>query len=184
MWDTSVEKVHLRMELDSLEQLPRHPLPERYGFRFYRPGDEIHWARIETSAGEFSRIEDGLRRFERDFPDKQPLPERMMFLTDGGVPFATVTAWFEPDGAGLLHYVAIDAAHQGQGLSRALTGLGMNRLRALGHRSARLDTQTYSWVAIKVYHDFGFLPVIRGADEERGWRIVSEKTGIDFGMND
>ena len=98
MWDTSVEKVHLRMELDSLEQLPRHPLPERYGFRFYRPGDEIHWARIETSAGEFSRIEDGLRRFERDFPDREPLPERMIFLTDGGVPFATVTAWFEPDG--------------------------------------------------------------------------------------
>lgn len=184
MWDTSVEKVHLRMELDSLEQLPRHPLPERYGFRFYRPGDEMHWARIETSAGEFSRIEDGLRRFERDFPDREPLPERMMFLTDGGVPFATVTAWFEPDGAGLLHYVAIDAAHQSQGLSRALSGLGMNRLRALGHRSARLDTQTYSWVAIKVYHDFGFRPVIRGADEERGWRIVSEKTGIDFGMND
>ena len=184
MWDTSVEKVHLRMELDSLEQLPRHPLPERYGFRFYRPGDEIHWARIETSAGEFSRIEDGLRRFERDFPDKQPLPERMMFLTDGGVPFATVTAWFEPDGAGLLHYVAIDAAHQGQGLSRALSGLGMNRLRALGHRSARLDTQTYSWVAIKVYHEFGFRPVIHGEDERRGWRIVSEKTGIDFGLND
>ncbi|MGN1005908.1 MAG: GNAT family N-acetyltransferase [Aristaeellaceae bacterium] len=184
MWDTSVEKVHLRMELDSLEQLPQHPLPEKYGFRFYCPGDEIHWARIETSAGEFSRIEDGLRRFERDFPDKQPLPERMMFLTDGGVPFATVTAWFEPDGAGLLHYVAIDAAHQGQGLSRALTGLGMNRLRALGHRSARLDTQTYSWVAIKVYHEFGFRPVIHGEDERRGWRIVSEKTGIDFGLND
>ena len=184
MWDTSVEKVHLKMELNSLEQLPQHPLPEKYGWRFYQPGDENHWARIETSAGEFSRIEDGLRRFERDFPDRGPLPERMMFLTDGDVPFATVTAWFEPDGAGLLHYVAIYAAHQGQGLSRALTGLGMNRLRALGHRSARLDTQTYSWVAIKVYHDFGFRPVIRGADEERGWRIVSEKTGIDFGMND
>ena len=184
MWDTSVEKVHLRMELDSLEQLPRHPLPERYGFRFYRPGDEIHWARIETSAGEFSLIEDGLRRFERDFPDKQPLPERMMFLTDGGVPFATVTAWFEPDGAGLLHYVAIDAAHQGQGLSRALTGLGMNRLRALGHRSARLDTQTYSWVAIRVYREFGFHPQVCGDTERRGWRIVAEKTGIDFGLKD
>ena len=109
MWDTSVEKVHLFMELNSLENLPQHPLPQRYGWRFYRPGDELHWARIETSAGEFSRIEDGLRRFERDFPDREPLPERMMFLTDGGVPFATVTAWFEPDGAGLLHYVAIDA---------------------------------------------------------------------------
>lgn len=184
MWDTSVEKVHLKMELDSLEQLPQHPLPKQYGWRFYQPGDENHWARIETSAGEFSRIEDGLRRFERDFPDKEPLLERMLFLTDNGVPFATVTAWFEPDGAGLLHYVAIDAEHQGRGLSRALTSLGMNRLRALGHRSARLDTQTYSWVAIKVYREFGFRPVMHGEDEKRGWRIVSEKTGIDFLKND
>lgn len=180
MWDTSVEKVHLKMELNSLEYLPQHPLPEKYGWRFYQPGDENHWARIETSAGEFSQIEGGLRRFERDFPDKEPLPERMLFLTDNGVPFATVTAWFEPDGAGLLHYVAIDAEHQGRGLSRALTGLGMNRLRALEHKNARLDTQTYSWVAIKVYHEFGFRPVMHGEDEHRGWRIVSEKTGIDF----
>ena len=74
MWDTSVEKIHLKMELDSLEQLPQHPLPEKYSFRFYCPGDEMHWARIETSAGEFSLIEDGLRRFERDFPDREPLP--------------------------------------------------------------------------------------------------------------
>ena len=180
MWDTSVAKVHLKMELNGLENLPQHPLPEQYGWRFYQPGDELHWARIETSAGEFSQIEGGLRRFERDFPDREPLPERMLFLTDKGVPFATVTAWFEPDGAGLLHYVAIAAAHQGQGLSRALTGLGMNRLRALGHRSARLDTQTYSWVAIRVYREFGFRPVIHGEDDKRGWRIVSEKTGIDF----
>lgn len=184
MWDMSVEKVHLSMELDSLENLPQHPLPQRYGWRFYRPGDEMHWARIETSAGEFSQIEGGLRRFERDFPDREPLPERMIFLTDGGVPFATVTAWFEPDGAGLLHYVAVDAAHQGQGLSRALTGLGMNRLWELGHKCARLDTQTYSWVAIRVYHEFGFRPVIRGEEDKRGWRIVSEKTGIDVGIND
>ena len=184
MWDTSVEHVELSMDLDSLEHLPQHPLPQRYGWRFYQPGDELHWARIETSAGEFSQIEGGLRRFERDFPDREPLPERMLFLTDKGVPFATVTAWFEADGAGLLHYVAIDAAHQGQGLSRALTCLGMNRLRALGHACARLDTQTYSWVAIRVYHEFGFRPVIHGEDEKRGWRIVSEKTGIDFLKDD
>ena len=184
MWDTSVEHVELSMELDSLEHLPQHPLPERYGWRFYRSGDELHWARIETSAGEFSEVEAGLRRFERDFPDKEPLPERMMFLTDGGVPFATVTAWFEPDGAGLLHYVAIDAAHQGRGLSRPLTSLGMNRLRELGHKCARLGSQTYSWVAIRVYHEFGFRPVLHEEDEERGWRIVSKKTGIDFLKND
>lgn len=53
MWDTSVEKVHLTMELNSLENLPQHPLPERYGWRFYQSGDELHWARIEICGGVF-----------------------------------------------------------------------------------------------------------------------------------
>ena len=39
MWDTSIAKVHLKMELNGLENLPQHPLPEQYGWRFYQPGD-------------------------------------------------------------------------------------------------------------------------------------------------
>lgn len=184
MWDTSVEKIGLSMARENLDDLPEVPLPVEYAWRFYRPGDELHWARIETSAGEFSEPAEGLRRFEREFPDREPLPERMLFLTDNGVPFATATAWFAEGDAGLLHYVAIDAAHQGRGLCRPLTALALNRLRQLGHCSAHLDTQTWSWVAIRVYHGFGFRPVLHGESGKRGWRIVSEKTGIDFGMND
>ena len=184
MWDTSVEMIELSMALDSLDGLPVQPLPKEYSWRFYRPGDALHWARIETSAGEFNQEAEGLRRFERDFPDRAALPERMLFLTDNGVPFATATAWFEPDGAGLLHYVAIDAVHQGRGLSRPLTALALNRLRELGHRSARLGTQTWSWVAIRVYHEFGFRPMICADCERRGWSIVAEKTGIDFALKD
>ena len=77
MWDTSVEMIELTMALDCLDDLPAHPLPEQYGCRAYRPGDELHWARIETSAGEFSKVEAGLRRFEGEFPDREPLSERM-----------------------------------------------------------------------------------------------------------
>ena len=32
----------------------------------------------------------------------------------------------------------------------------------------------------KIYHRFGFRPVLRAEEEREGWRIVSEKTGIDF----
>ena len=37
--------------------------------------------------------------------------------------------------------------------------------------------------AIKVYNSFGFVPWIREEGEREGWRIVSEKTGIDFMKN-
>ena len=108
----------------------------------------------------------------------------MIFLTDGGKPFATATAWFggedEPEQMGHLHWVSVDAAHQGRGLSKPLVAMAVNRLLELGHREAILTTQTPSWVAIRVYHRFGFRPEVRAEEEIRGWSIVSEKTGIDF----
>ena len=104
----------------------------------------------------------------------------MFFLTDGGVPFATATAWHQSDTEGLLHWVSVDAAHQGQGLSKPVVSLAMQRLRKLGYRSAYLTTQTESWLAIRLYHRFGFRPVLRSEEERAGWKIVSEKSGIDF----
>lgn len=79
-----------------------------------------------------------------------------------------------------MHWVSVDQAHQGLGLSKAVVSLAMHRLRELGHTSAFLTTQTASWVAIKVYHRFGFRPDVREENQIEGWRIVSERTGIDF----
>ena len=67
MWDTTVAHFSLAMRVDSLEDLPFFAVPERYGWRFYQPGDEFFWARIETSAGEFKRPEEGMERFARAF---------------------------------------------------------------------------------------------------------------------
>ena len=179
MWDTTVPMIALAMRAASLEALPAFALPERYGWRFYQPGDEREWARIETSAGEFPCREAGLLRFRQAFAGGA-LQERMLFLTDDGIPFATATAWHESAAEGRLHWVSVDAAHQGRGLSRVIVHLAMQRLRELGYSSAVLSTQTASWVAIKVYHRFGFRPLLRNRCEAEGWKIVSDKTGIDF----
>ena len=182
MWDNSVKMISLAMRADSLENLPEIALPAEYGWRYFQPGDARRWSEIELSAGEWTDVETGLERFRHYYPTDEKLDERMLFLTDGGVPFATATAWFGDDdpAEGRLHWVSVDAAHQGQGLSMPLVSMAMQRLRALGHRSAYLTTQTASWVAIKVYHRFGFKPLLRAEEEREGWRIVSEKSGIDF----
>ena len=184
MWDLSVENIGLKMRAKPLQPADGFALPEKYGWRFYRPGDEHVWAEIETSAGEFRAPEEGLPAFQRYFPSEEELRRRMIFLTDGGKPFATATAWFggegEPEQMGHLHWVSVDAAHQGRGLSKPLVAMAVNRLLEMGHREAILTTQTPSWVAIRVYHRFGFRPEVRAEEEIRGWSIVSEKTGIDF----
>ena len=184
MWDLSVPMIGLAMRADALDHLPEFALPAEYGWRYFQPGDERLWAEIEMSAGEFRTPEDGIRGFRRYYPTDDGLDERMIFLTDRGAPFATATAWFGEGDAdpneGRLHWVGMDEAHQGRGLSKPLVSLAMHRLQALGYKSAYLTTQTASWVAIKVYHRFGFRPDVRAEREIEGWRIVSEKTGIDF----
>lgn len=183
MMDHSIPWIGLAMRLESLDALPRFELPAPYGWRFFRPGDERIWAEIETSAGEFPDPEAGIAGFRRYYPTDDGLDGRMIFLTDGGVPFATATAWYgdgELSDQGRLHWVSVDAAHQRRGLSWPLVSLTMERMRQLGHESAYLTTQTCSWPAIKVYSRFGFAPLVREEKELEGWRIVSEKTGIDF----
>lgn len=184
MMDHSVPWIGLVMQLNDMDDLPQFDLPKGYGWRYFRPGDEYHWADIEISAGEFDGVPQAIAGFRKYYPTDEQLDARMFFLTDGGVPFATATAWYgegDRDAAeGRLHWVGIDAAHQGLRLSYPLVSLAMRRMAALGHRSAYLTTQTNSWPAIKVYRRFGFAPLVRDGNDVEGWRIVSEKTGIDF----
>lgn len=184
MIDTTVKNISLTMQLDSLEDLPEYDVPANYGWRMYAPGDEIVWAQMKISSEEFESVEQGLKSFRYYFPQEEELPRRMIFLTDGGVPFATAAAWFGDGGhtpdEGRLHWVSVDKPHQGQGLCKVIVSLAMQRMRALGHEKAYLTTQTSSWAAIKVYHRFGFRPAIGSDEETEGWKIVSQKTGIDF----
>lgn len=181
MWDSTVEMIGLEMRLEALGEAVKINLPEKYDWRFYQPGDEIHWAKMWVSAGGFTAEEAAIECFGRDFPDAEALKERMIFLTDNGVPFATVAVWFgREEDEGRIHWVCIDEAHQNQGLSSALIGLSLNHCLKLGYKKAYLKTNTPNWVAIRMYHRFGFRAHVNNEREAKGWNIVSEKTGIEF----
>ena len=181
MWDYSVEAIGLKMTLAALGEPVPVDLPEKYSWRLYQPGDDIHWARMWFSAGGFKSEEAALETFNREFADEEARKQRMIFLTDNGVPFATVTVWFgETPEQARLHWVCIDEAHQNQSLSKPLIALSLNLSIELGCTHAFLMTNTPNWVAIRMYHRFGFIPHSRGERDNRGWQIVSEKTGIDF----
>ena len=176
MLDRTVEYVPLRMLAPRLIAPGPADLPRGFGLRLYRPGDEGHWARIETSAGEFTREWKAYPAFERHFgAGREELRERMIFLTDRwGLPVGTAAAWREEE-RGRLHWVAIDEKHQGLGLARPLIRAAVRRLAELGHREAYLTTQTSSWVAIRLYGELGFRPVVENERDEHGWEIVRKK---------
>lgn len=156
MLDKSIPYKSIYMQRPAGLSLP--PEPQRTdGFfvKLYAPGDEVHWARIEKSVGEFDTESAALDYFAREYaPHPQLLKERMCFMcTPEGLPVATASAW-EKDGQNLLHWLACAPEYQKKGLGRAVVTHALYRFP--NEDSVLLHTQTWSHDAILLYHSLGF----------------------------
>ena len=181
--DRRISFYELMLERD-LDGLPRYELPAGYRFEFYRPGDRDDWIAIERSAKELLSYEHGVKAWNDYYqPHESELTGRMVFVvSDSGEKVATATAYYDVMGNddpanGWLHWVAVKREYQGKGLSKPLIAFTLGRLRDLGYAHAKIPTQTYTWLACRIYLDFGFRPVPENAVESRdGWRIIRRLT--------
>ena len=146
-----------------------HRLPSGFVITGFVPGDEVLWARIETSVGEFVMDGDALTYFQMTYlPYCDELPRRCVFVRgpDGGA-VGTITSWWnttdkrrDPS----LHWLAIHPSSQGLGLAKALVSECLQRLVGLeGDRDIFLHTQTWSHRAIAIYLKAGFEFVRQGS---------------------
>lgn len=182
--DERIKYYELMLERKTLSDIPEFPLPEGYRFAFYKSGDRDAWIDIEKSAKEFKSYEAGLKSWNEYFGGKDgELVRRMVFIeTESGEKVATSTAFYDihgrdKSGAGWLHWVSVRREFQGKGLSKPLISRTLEVMRSLGYSHAKIPTQTTSWVACKVYLDFGFTPIPQNAERNRdGWRIVKTLT--------
>ena len=113
MLDKSIPYKSLIMRREPAPLPPEPALPAGFSLRRYRPGDEVHWARIETSVAEFDG-EGAARAYfaERFLPRQDLLRERCCFVcAPDGLPVATATAW-EEAGERILHWVSTAPAFQ------------------------------------------------------------------------
>jgi GNAT superfamily N-acetyltransferase len=178
-----MKPVKLVMVREDLSELPRYDLPPGFSCRAFRPGDAALWARIETSAGEFAAVDQGIGHFHKEFGEHQrELCERCIFIETGtGESIGTAMAWYGtllPGGiAGRLHWVGIRKSYQGRGMGKPLVSRAMQLLSTL-HDRAYLITQTSSYVAVKIYLDFGFKPYITDKVQETGWSMMSKRLGF------
>lgn len=173
-----MERFPLYMTHD-LQMIPTFPLAERYQFRLYEKGDEVHWAYIVTKTEEFPTEKAAMARFTREFfPFLEELKKRMIFLeTKEGEVIATCTAWFgewEGKQIGRLHWLSIIPEYQGKKLAKPLVTKAMHILSSF-HNEAYLKTQTTSLPAINMYLQLGFQPVISNEQDETNWSLVKEK---------
>lgn len=159
---------------------PMIDLPEGYHFVNYKDGDKEAWIDIELSSGEILDRKHGDECWNRYYGScEDELTDRMIFIENAsGEKVATATAFYDihgnsAPGEGQLHWVAIKRDHQGKGLSKPLITYTLGVMRKLGYNSARIHTQTNTWLACKIYHDLGFDPEEESLERNRfGWKMV------------
>lgn len=164
------------MVREHLDDIPRYDLPDGYGLRTYRPGDEESWVAIHQDADTLQDVT--ARTFERNFgDDRAALADRCFFLVaPGGRDVGTGTAWYDREfrggGYGRVHWVCILRDWQGRGLAKPLMSAVLDRL-ARSHDRAFLTTAPGRPRAINLYLRFGFRPCAGPPEEREAWQHVA-----------
>ena len=164
MLDKSVPFAKIKMVHRAGTPIPDFPLPEGYKYVFFKEGDEVDWARIETSVGEFDSEFAALLRFTEEFlPNPDELKRRLLFIEDkDGKKVATANAWWSYVGderRAWLHWVSADADYLGLGLGKAIISRVTHLLKEIeGDVDFFLSTQTWSYIAIDIYKKCGYEP--------------------------
>lgn len=168
----------------NIDSIPHYELPDGYRFVMYRLGNEADWINIEISAKELRDEKQGAEVWEKYYGGHEnELAERMVFIENSrGEKVATATAFYDiygrdASGDGWLHWVAVRRDNQGKGLAKPLISRTLGVMRSLGYHRAKIPTQTTTWLACKIYLDFGFMPVPENAVHSKaGWEIIKALT--------
>lgn len=163
MIDKSLPRYYIYLYKTDTKNYPRYELPSGYSIEFYKKGDEVEWAKLECSIGQFDSIEAGVESFKQSFVYGQTLvpEERIIFVKDEeGEYVATCALW---DGEYLgktcqrLHWLAVSDKCAGKGIAKALICAVLDLYNSLGYDGfVYLLTATWYYRAIGIYKKFGF----------------------------
>lgn len=183
MLDKSIpyKNIFMKISAEDIKKIEVSKLPKDYTYRMFQEGDEHHWARIEASVDEFPNEQEALEYFTGAYlHDLEKLKERCVFVVNPeGLPIATATAWFadseELSYQATLQWVSTVPEYQGKGLGKAVVTKAMSIFPVTDPGlPSMLHTQTWSHVAVVLYHKLGFYIT----QEERVALLLMEKGSI------
>jgi ribosomal protein S18 acetylase RimI-like enzyme len=188
MLDKSIPYKNIIMRLPYARVLsqPAPVLPDGFSFRFFQEGDEKNWARIETSVLEFDDEASAVRYFTRDYlPFMDDLKRRCVFVMNRDkLSVATATAWYASSRLGYqasLHWVSVMPIYQGLGLGKSVVQKALSIFPSTDPGEAVwLHTQTWSHVAVQLYHKLGFNLLKTGQTAV----VTNSSDGIKISPND
>ena len=161
MLDKTIAYKNIIMRADAFLKGFTVRLPEGFSIKPYEAGDEMHWAAIETSVGEFDTQVEAEDYFQKTYiPYSQELERRCFFvIAQDGTYAGTCTAWYmmrEDGQTGVVHWFGVRPEYQGLGIGKALLGKVMQYFEEINAYPVYLHTQTWSHKAIGMYHMAGF----------------------------
>ncbi len=169
----------LIMTLDNFDDIPKYELPDGYKFVFWQDDCDIeNWINIHLRTGEFASWEEGESAFH-SFYDKfyQELFKRCFFIENANgekIATATISPTKEFGYDCVIDWLGISRQYQGKKLARPLISQTLTLAKNLGYDKIALHTQTHTWLAAKLYLDFGFAPY--NTQDRRGWQILKTLT--------
>lgn len=179
--EKTLEYHELLMVYHDTSKYQEDTLPNGFHYEFYKQGDEEEWAMIHIKSGEFMSMEEGLKTFH-DFYDSfiEELPKRLFFVVNQEgkkVATATISLLTQPEYgySAVADWFAIKKEYQGMKLSKPMINHFIKLAHELGHKKLLLHTQTHTWLAAKLYLDFGFEP-FHVEDDIKGWQILKTIT--------
>lgn len=164
--DKSLPYISVLMEKTDTWNYPQYTLPEGYSFRFYEPGMEEDFCKLQCLIGSVDSVGIGRDIFMGEFSqDMDTLKTRMIYaIAPDGECAGTTCLWRGShlgDDRPRVHWVTVHPAHQNKGISKAM----LTRLFEL-HNTLGLGpyiyliSQTWSYKAINIYTEYGFKPYI------------------------
>ena len=162
-----------------LKNIPQYELKDGFSFKFWDSDDCINdWVNIHIESGEFNSIEEAFNTFHT-FYDKfyKEIKNRCFFIENENgekIATATISPANEYGYECVVDWFAISSKAQGLGLSKPLLTKTLLTALNLKYKEILLHTQTHTWLAAKIYLDFGFEPLNTGND--KGWEILNTIT--------
>ena len=163
-----------------LKNMEKYNLPEGFHYSFWN-GDHCKedWINIHIETGEFNSIdkeaEPIFNSFYLDFYSE--LSSRCIFIeNDKGekVATATISPTKEYGYKCVIDWFAVSPKGQGLKLSRPLLSKVLLVAKDLGYKKVLLHTQTNTWLAAKIYLDYGFKPY--KTRNNKGWNLLKTIT--------
>lgn len=177
--EKTLKYYELLMIKDIRKQINPIPLPDGFSFVFWDNDNCINdWVNIHIETGEFNSLQNAFNFFH-DFYDNfyAEISKRCIFIVNKKgekIATATVSPTREYGYNCAIDWFAISPKAQGLQLSKPLLSKVISIAKELGYKDILLHTQTHTWLAAKIYLDFGFTPYKTQGNQ--GWDILKTIT--------